>query len=581
MTPRNPKPLPRSWRGDTRNPTMKLTAQNVFSKIGQHSFLIALAVMFSFPFVWMITTSAKVDREMFAEKRTLFPKAPNPRIVSPYIDTDTFDPPAKPEDVQQEYFARLKEPIMRALESAERKVHIPVCKRLKTAADQEVLEGLFDRVTALAPYASWTNAALSPARVARRATTRKEILSAFDKCYRHFSLRLSRVRDDELRVHNLALDTPVTSQWSSLKPAAAFLEERADAELSYADVHYSFEDTNTISLRADFDLSFPASNLFQYTLGYRSDDTWHRLYVTIEGGGRKLASEKPVYLFDFYWVATPWQCRSEQDKEAKVKRWTVMDVIDTGEQYDFGPNKIRVTLTLRQSNRLQAWWGKLTRNYTATFKYIPFWRYIGTSAFLVILNIMGALFASTIVAYAFARLRWPGRDICFMLLLATLMIPPQVTMIPGFIIMKWFGWYNTLQPLWVFSFCGNAFFIFLLRQFMKGIPNDLEDAARIDGCGFLRIYWYVVLPLVKPTMAAIAIFTFMGVWNDFMGPLIYLNDHRLYPISLGLFSLNVQAGGNFGMMMASSFLMTLPVIIIFFFAQKYFIQGVTLTGMKG
>jgi len=206
--------------------------------------------------------------------------------------------------------------------------------------------------------------------------------------------------------------------------------------------------------------------------------------------------------------------------------------------------------------------------------------------FLVVLSIAGTLFASTFVAYAFARLRWPGRDLCFMALLATLMVPGQVTMIPGFLIVKSLGWYNTLQPLWAFSFFGNAFFIFLLRQFMKGIPNDLEDAARIDGCGFLRIYWYVILPLIKPTMAAIAIFTFMGCWNDFMGPLIMLNDFRLYPLSLGLFSLNVQAGGNLGMMMASSFLMTLPVIVLSAFdevsrakeavargARAYFVKG--------
>ena len=166
-------------------------------------------------------------------------------------------------------------------------------------------------------------------------------------------------------------------------------------------------------------------------------------------------------------------------------------------------------------------------------------------------------------------------------MMATMMIPPQVTMIPYFLIIKHLGWYNTLNPLWVVSFFGNAFSIFLLRQFMKGIPRDLEDAARIDGCNFMQVYWHVIMPLIKPTLACIAIFTFMGVWNDFMGPLIYLADQPLYPLSLGLYALNVQEGGNYGMMMAGSFLMTLPVIIIFFFAQKYFIQGVTLTGMKG
>jgi len=157
-----------------------------------------------------------------------------------------------------------------------------------------------------------------------------------------------------------------------------------------------------------------------------------------------------------------------------------------------------------------------------------------------------------------------------------------VTMIPQFLIVRSLGWYNTLYPLWVGNFFAAAFYVFLLRQFMKGIPRDLEDAARIDGCGFWRVYWHIMLPLVKPTLAAIAIFAFLATWNDFMGPLIYLNDQRLYPLSLGLYALNVQAGAsNFGVMMSGSLLMTVPVIAIFFFAQKYFLQGVTLTGMKG
>ena len=150
----------------------------------------------------------------------------------------------------------------------------------------------------------------------------------------------------------------------------------------------------------------------------------------------------------------------------------------------------------------------------------------------------------SLVAYAFARLHWPGRDFCFLLMLATMMIPGQVTMIPHFLIWKSLGAYNTLTPLWLGSAFGSAFFIFLLRQFLKGIPRDLEDAARIDGCGFLRIYWHIMLPLVKPSLAAIAIFTFMGTWNDFMGPLIYLADQRLYPLAFGLYAFSVQVGNN-------------------------------------
>ncbi len=212
---------------------------------------------------------------------------------------------------------------------------------------------------------------------------------------------------------------------------------------------------------------------------------------------------------------------------------------------------------------------------------MPFWRYAATSVFLVALNLIGTLFSCSVVAYSFARLRWPGRNMSFGLMMATMMVPQQVTMIPFFLIIRYLGWYNTLTPLWVGSFFTNAFFVFLLNQFFKGVPTDLEDAAKIDGCGALRIYWYIMLPLVRPSLATVAVFTFLGVWNDFMGPLIYLSDQRLYPLSLGLYALQVQADGGMAMLMAGSLLMILPVVLIFFFAQRYFIQGITMTGMKG
>jgi ABC-type glycerol-3-phosphate transport system permease component len=164
-----------------------------------------------------------------------------------------------------------------------------------------------------------------------------------------------------------------------------------------------------------------------------------------------------------------------------------------------------------------------------------------------------------------------------------MMLPAQVTMIPVFLIFRSMGWYNTLMPLWVpafFAGAGGAFFIFLLRQFMKAVPRELEEAALIDGCTWFGIYWRIMLPLLRPALAAVAIFTFMGVWNEFMGPLIYLSDQRLYPLSLGLFNFRSQFGSDYGMLMAASTAITLPVIAVFFLAQRYFIQGVTLTGLK-
>lgn len=208
---------------------------------------------------------------------------------------------------------------------------------------------------------------------------------------------------------------------------------------------------------------------------------------------------------------------------------------------------------------------------------VPLWNTI----YLTVLSIIGTILSSSLVAFSFARLRWPGRDVLFVVMLATMMIPGAVTMLPVFLIYRWLGWVDSLKPLWVASFFGNGFNIFLLRQFFLTIPNELEDAARIDGCSYLGIYWHVMLPLVKPALAALTVFTFMGTWNNFMGPLIYISSPEKMTISYALQLFQGVHGGEPSLMMAAGTLVMLPVMIVFFFSQRYMIEGVTLTGMKG
>jgi ABC-type glycerol-3-phosphate transport system permease component len=197
------------------------------------------------------------------------------------------------------------------------------------------------------------------------------------------------------------------------------------------------------------------------------------------------------------------------------------------------------------------------------------------------MNIIGILLSSSVVAYSFSCLQWPGRDKTFIFVLATMMLPMQVVMIPIFIIFKEFGWLNTFLPLTVPAFFGGgAFNIFLLRQFFLTIPNSLLDAARIDGCSEFRIFWSIVLPLAKPALATVAILTFMFAWNDFLGPLIYLSDKLKGTLALGLAQFAGQQEPEWALLMASSVLMMLPIILLFFFFQKYFIQGFTMSGIK-
>lgn len=220
-----------------------------------------------------------------------------------------------------------------------------------------------------------------------------------------------------------------------------------------------------------------------------------------------------------------------------------------------------------------------------TLPYAPMLTFLKNTVIITFVSMFGQLLSASMVAFSFARLRWRGRDSLFMIVLATMMLPSQVTMIPVFILFKELGWIDTLLPLTVPAFFGGgAFYIFLLRQFMMTVPLEMDDAAKIDGCSTAGIYSRIIIPMSRPVLITAAIFSFLAHWNDFMGPLIYLNSTRNYTLSLGLRI--IQGYGGYGvqrwhLLMAASLMVMLPVLFLFFTAQRYFIQGVVVSGVKG
>jgi len=223
----------------------------------------------------------------------------------------------------------------------------------------------------------------------------------------------------------------------------------------------------------------------------------------------------------------------------------------------------------------------LWSNYSKAMTSVPFFLYFRNTVFISGMTILGTLVSCSLVAYGFSRVRWIGRDKVFLVVLATMMLPSATTLVPLYIIFRKLGWMGTFNPLIVPPFFGTAFFIFLLRQFFMSIPMELSDAARIDGASELGILWRIILPLSKPALASVALFSFLWSWSDFFGPLIFLTDEHLYTISLGLLQFQSRYDTAWGQVMAASTVFTLPVLLLFFLAQRQFIEGVTLTGIKG
>jgi multiple sugar transport system permease protein len=221
-------------------------------------------------------------------------------------------------------------------------------------------------------------------------------------------------------------------------------------------------------------------------------------------------------------------------------------------------------------------------NFPRAWTYAPFSTYLRNTLTITLLALVGQMLSASVVAYGFARLRFPGRDFLFMVLLATLMLPNAVTLIPTYLLFRTLGWIDTFYPMIVPAyFGGSAFYVFLLRQFFRSIPMELSDAAKIDGCSNLGTLFRIVMPLAKPALATVAIFSFMNNWNDFLRPLIYLNSQANLTLTVGLQSFMLDYRLLVQYLMAVSAVMTLPVIVIFFVAQRYFIQGMILSGMKG
>ncbi len=555
-------------------------------RLGIYGALISGAVMFSIPFAYMISTSLKEDDEQVQKDVVWVPRLPPSCPQSPYIDSRGGTALTKPDGVNPEAWRAVEALIAPALAPVVNAVPADQFGTTPEAAGRALLTAaLWQDIAGKIPDDKFTAAAL-PAEIARFADA-DQVDKSLTRIFRAIdigtvSLRAAGESGVLLRVGaNIPGATdPVDANWViSEAVEAATLSRRTQKGRIDTELHYDFKEAGGfIGMETELPFENTAS-LKTFSLRLKGDASWNRLWTVLEVDGKRYESKTPYLLFGKRYGEVFFQLPSpDDDNDLLIRDW-----ITTRETAGKFNTKGRVYLTVMVENT-SGWtktWDKFTYNYRQALHYIPFWRYVLTSLFLVCINIFLSIFSSSLVAYAFARLNWPGRNYCWALLLATVMIPGQVTLIPTFLIIKWLGWFNTLKPLWVGHAFGSVFFIFMLREFMKGIPKDLEDAAKIDGCNYWQIYWNVILPLVRPTLAAIGIFTFMGTWNDFMGPLMFLSDQSKYPLSLGLFAFQTVAGGNQGMLMAASLLMTLPVIALFFVAQRHFIQGLAFSGIKG
>lgn len=565
-----------STRERSHEPSLLRRAWGGFRRLWiVHVALLCMAGIFAFPFVWMLAMSLKTDEE--STSTDIFPAVPSFRGHSPFVREAPL--PTKPALADAEKWeatvsrlmeaARLRavqiDPPTRQLETSERDA-------LREAAARAAVAWALDRID----QRLWETANTGAIYTAIVPSVTNQVVASF------MIEQLGRLELGGMQLRSLDGRTvPIAASptlWRVLSGPGTLEAAGGMQTLAY---HFDSTASEPVMLQATIDPNIGPNELHRLAISYKGDASWNRFDVEVDIGGRRLTSEQSSYIAQHRAASILLQPYTFQDEMLTPRNWITLSSPNEARHGTTQPTQATITMTLRPSSTLRAIWSKVERNYVRAFRAGPFWTYVGNSMVIVVMQLAGALFSSSFVAYAFARLNWPGRAFAFGLLLSTMMLPGQVTMIPSFLIWKSLGWYNTLNPLWIGAWLGNAFFIFLMIQHMRTIPKELDEAARIDGMGAVQTWWYVIVPQVKPALAAIAIMTFMGAWNDFMGPLILLRDQERFPLSLGLFSMRLDAFSDWSLIMAGNVLMTLPVIVIFFLFQRYFVEGVAVTGMKG
>ena len=543
-----------------------------------HLVLLTGVAVFIFPLLWMAATSMKTDEEL-TDGRWL-PTMPTFVEESPYVRPAPEQ--VKPIGVDTPHFQRYASVLSGVTRGAVDRD--PAASRETPELRAAASAVLFNRMVARLPSKLWMGEE-GPIKDAYAALlTSETIREAVANRLARFEIRGLLFRTLDASVTRVCDPKTIADTWKVESGSAKLLPIPEGGAYVEYDFGNHKDDDQPIVLKYEFDCPTDFAELHRLMVSYKADSSWHRVDVTVDVNGQHWESRRATYLAQARPGSILLQPPTFEDESMKNKLWVPLRLISTsGMGVHKEPRRATLRLTISPSSTLEAIGAKMQYNYDRAFHFVPFWKYVTNSAILVVLCTAGTLFSSTWVAYAFARLRWPGRSVAFVLLLSTMMLPAQVTMIPQFMVWRQLGWYNTLNPLWVPAWFGIAFFIFLMVQHMKTIPRELEEAARIDGLNAVQTWWYVIVPLVKPAAAAIAIMAAMGAWNEFMGPLIYLRDQAKFPLSLGLWGMRTDftTGVDWTLLMAGNVLMTLPVVLLFFFFQRYFIQGMTMSGMKG
>ena len=555
--------------------------KKIFIGIG-YPLLVAAAFCTMVPLLWLLSSSFKTADEVFAAPIQWLPKLP-PRITSsPYIVTDVYPKIKKPASVDPETWKTLQPELEQVIWNNVQE-HISKNSQLSTSLQTtelqtEMTKGIWKQHVATLLPEVWNGTAESIIKEVENSIIPETINTIWKSVYREVALGTIEIEDLEFN------RTEVESvMWDADSDTGQQIHE-ADHEELIAALSYNFQDENNIRLTTTIKSPIPIDSIRRIILPVRGDASYHHLSLSVSVNGTTYQPTRPFVLNTAQSEDTIWRLHgipgelesSHIPMQQFVSKQELLKSEAPGPDTE---NSLLLQLTIHRPSYLSIVWDKLTTNYRNLWKSVPYNQYFINSVFIATASTLLTLFFCSLGGYAFAKYQFRGKTILFGILLASMMIPFQVLLVPLFGLMYDIGWLNSYKAI-IIPFSVGAFGVFLMRQFIVTIPSELLDAARIDGCSEFGIYYRIVLPIIKPALGALTIYSFLSSWNGYLWPLIVLRDEAKYTLPIGLANLIGIYRQDYGMLMAGTLLSLLPIVVLFLAMQREFVQGITLGGVK-
>ena len=553
--------------------------------------LVAAAFCTMIPLLWLLTSSFKTANEIFAVPIQWFPSLP-PRVASsPYILEDAYPKIEKPTAVDDTTWNELQPQLTQAIWTKARS-HIAANAQFSNYVPSEqlkaeMIEGLWQQLVTTLPDALWRREKISILTTIEDAVIPEVVDTIWGSVYREVAIGTLQIEDTDFN------RTPIEAvKWETVSGASTRIRPSEDTQ-TVANLSYNFQNNDTLHIRAVIPTPVPIERIRRLTLPVRGDASYHRLSLTVSvlqsgadtsntANGTTYQPTRPFVLENALWKDAVWRLHGiPGELEASHITMQQVETNDLAQSMVKGEagNPLLLQLTIHQPSYLSIVWDKLTSNYRNLWKTVPYNRYFINSIFIATASTLLTLFFCSLGGYAFAKYQFRGQKILFGILLASMMVPFQVLLVPLFGLMYDIGWLNSYKAI-IIPFSVGAFGVFLMRQFIVTIPSELLDAARIDGCSEFGIYYRIVLPIIKPALGALTIYSFLGSWNGYLWPLIILRDEVKYTLPIGLANLVGIYRQDYGMLMAGTLLSLMPIVILFLAMQREFVQGITLGSVK-